>query len=230
MWIESSLPLYLPVLLNHRECHHNKKLRRGKLAMSVWMTPYVLPPEGCSLTHDDFTTLVLRVFHEGHGKLPVIVVSGLIAQSLQRNNEQIVYLNGNLVPQDMVTYPTVIPVERYDSVSGEPTGDYGQVTLWYRGDDRDALARTLASIPYEREDVLVAFDGWDGPEIYALTKERQVGFLNAWCPDDEMRKKTQLVCKLGGGLRYEDDVFAYPILPLLAEYFGEEFRVAYTYG
>src|SRR5579883_1934082 len=132
--------------------------------MGVWITPHVMPAEDRRLSHDDFTTMILRVLHEGYGHGPITVASGLISQPFARDGRMITYLGHVDVPTNIAVFPHDIPVERYDAVTGEPTGAYGVVTIWHHGDDREALARALSALPYGREEIWIEFAGWDGPE------------------------------------------------------------------
>ncbi len=134
------------------------------------------------------------------------------------------------IAQTITTFPTERAVERYHPVTGEPTGEYGTVTICYHGDERDALARALAALPYGREDIWVKFASWDGPEFFALTGARTFGFFNAYAPHDETYALTAQICELSGGLRDEDDVYHESILALLEEYYGPGMCIAYSYA
>jgi len=199
--------------------------------MGVWVTPYAMPAEGHTITHDDFTTMILRVLHEGHGRAPVTVASGLIAQAQQRSEGMISYLGYVDVPKDINTFPHHLAVERVDAATGDMSGEYGTVTIWYRGDDRDEIAHALAALPYGREDVWVKFDGgWDDPEFYALAEARPIGFWNAWVGGDETYATTAHACELAGEKGRDPNVYDYAISAILAEYYGPEMRMGYTYS
>jgi hypothetical protein len=193
---------------------------KQEATMSLWIALLVAPRTPLSMTREQFCALVGDLIGKELVSMPCAILGGNVSVECPLAMANAVFSNG----------------ERQDGIE-----------MYYRGEDRISLIKTLAEVPYGQSDLCVWFEGFNGRNPTLSESFNQRGYANAdillyalarpktlQCYDlidGEIGEEHMVqVCLRTAGNRGPWDIAGTPLEPLLISHFGFELLVDRSYS